>query len=109
MAENKNSVVVLRIRLKFWWMIPMGVKYNNTKFDIETVCQQETRRRRLGTVCASGGPRFQNLSTRKGGGGKAGANPFGENNERRLHGFGAVHKPRGTIMQTEPMLKKHAT
>ena len=47
--------------------------------------------------------------TRKGGGGKAGANPFGENNERRLHGFGAVHKPRGTVMQTEPMLKKHAT
>ena len=32
MGENQTSVVVLRIRLKFWWMIPMGVKYNHTKF-----------------------------------------------------------------------------
>ena len=28
MGENQNSVVVLRIQLKFWWMIPKGVKYN---------------------------------------------------------------------------------
>ena len=56
MGKNQNSVVVLRIRLKFWWMIPMGVKYNHTKFE------QETQRWRPGTGFASGGPRFQNLS-----------------------------------------------
>ena len=32
MGKNQNSVVVLPIRVKFWWMIPMGVKYNHTKF-----------------------------------------------------------------------------
>ena len=31
MGKNGNSVVVLRIWLKFWCMIPMGVKYNHTK------------------------------------------------------------------------------
>ena len=46
-------------------------------------------------------------TARKGGAGKVGANPFGESNDQRLHGFGAVHKTRGTVMQTEPMLKKH--
>ena len=56
MGKNQNSVVVLRIRLKFWWMIPMGVKYNHTEFE------QETQRWRPGTGFASGGPRFQNLS-----------------------------------------------
>ena len=56
MGKNQNSVVVLRIRLKFWWMIPMGVKYNHTEFE------QETQRWRPGTGFASGGPRFQKLS-----------------------------------------------
>ena len=56
MGKNQNSVVVLRIRLKFWWMIPMGVKYNHTEFE------QETQRWRPGTGFASGGPRFQNMS-----------------------------------------------
>ena len=56
MGKNQNSVVVLRIRLKFWWMIPMGVKYNHTEFE------QETQRWRPGTGFASGGPRFQNLA-----------------------------------------------
>ena len=36
MGKNQNSVVVLQIRLKFWWMIPMHVKYNHTKFEQET-------------------------------------------------------------------------
>ena len=40
MGKNQNSVVVLHIRLKFWWMILMGVKYNHTKFE------QESQRRR---------------------------------------------------------------
>ena len=31
MGKNQNSVVVLRIRLKFWWMMPMDVKDNHTK------------------------------------------------------------------------------
>ena len=55
MAKNQNSVVVLRIRVKFWCMIPMGVKYNQTKFE------QETQRWRPGTGFASGGPQFQKL------------------------------------------------
>ena len=55
MGKNQNSVVVLQIRVKFWWMIPMGVKYNHTKFE------QETRRWRPGTGFASGGPQFQKL------------------------------------------------
>ena len=58
MAKNHNSVVVLQIRVKFWWMIPMGVKYNHTKFE------QETQRWRPGTGFASGGPRFQKLQFR---------------------------------------------
>ena len=40
MGKNQNSVVVLHIPLKFWWMILMGVKYNHTKFE------QESQRRR---------------------------------------------------------------
>ena len=55
MDKNQTSVVGLHIWLKFWWMIPMGVKYNHTKF------VQETRRWRPGTGFASGGPRFQKL------------------------------------------------
>ena len=55
MGQNQNSVVVLWIRLKFWWMIPMGVKYNHTKFE------QETQRWRPGMGFASGGPQFQKL------------------------------------------------
>ena len=33
MGKNQISVVVLQNRVKFWWMIPMGVKYNHTKFE----------------------------------------------------------------------------
>ena len=58
MGKNRNSVVVLQIRLKFWCMIPMGVKYNHRKFE------QETRRWRLGTGFASGEPQFQELHFR---------------------------------------------
>ena len=50
MAKNQTSVVVLQIWLKIWWMIPMGVKYNHTKFE------QDTQRWRPGTGIASGGP-----------------------------------------------------
>ena len=58
MGKHRNSVVVLWIWLKFWCMIPMGVKYNHTKFE------QETRRWRPGTGFASGGPQFQKLQFR---------------------------------------------
>ena len=58
MAKNHNSVVVLRIQLKFRWMIPMGVKYNHTMFE------QETQRWRPGTGFASGTPQFQKLQFR---------------------------------------------
>ena len=58
MGKNQNSIVVLQIRVKFWWMIPMGVKYNHTKFE------QKTQRWRPGTGFASGGPQFQKLQFR---------------------------------------------
>ena len=58
MGVNQTSVVVLQIRVKFWCMIPMGVKYNHTKFE------QETQRWRPGTGSASGGPQFQKLQVR---------------------------------------------
>ena len=53
MGTNQNSVVVLRIRLKFWWMIPMGVKYNHTAFE------QETQRWRPGTDLQVADPGFK--------------------------------------------------
>ena len=58
MGKNQNSVVVLWIQVKFWCMIPMGVKYNHTKFE------QETHRWRPGTGFAGGGLQFQNLQFR---------------------------------------------
>ena len=54
MGKKQNSVVVLQISVKFWWIIPMGVKYNHTKFE------QKTQRWRPGT----GGPQFQKLQFR---------------------------------------------
>ena len=58
MGKNHISVVVLHIRVKLWWMMPMGVKYNHTKFE------RETQRWRPGTGFASGGPRFQKMQFR---------------------------------------------
>ena len=58
MGKNQKSVVVLWIWLKFWCMIPMGVKYNHTKFE------QKTQRWRPGTGFAGGGPQFQKLQFR---------------------------------------------
>ena len=58
MGKNQISVMVLRIRLKLWWMIPMGVRDNHTKYE------PETQRWRPGTGVASGGPRFQKLQLR---------------------------------------------
>ena len=58
MGKNQTSVVVLHIRLKFWWMIPMRVRDNHTKFE------PETQRRRPGMGVASGGPQFQKLQFR---------------------------------------------
>ena len=58
MGKNQNSVVALWIWLKFWCMIPMGVRDNHTKFE------QETQRWRPGTAVASGGPQFQKLQFR---------------------------------------------
>ena len=58
MGKNQNSVVVLQFRVKFWCIIPMGVKYNHTKFE------QETQWCRPETGFASGGPQFQKLQFR---------------------------------------------
>ena len=58
MGKNQNSLVGLPIQVKFRWMIPMGVKYNHTKFE------RETQRWRLGTGFASSGPQFQKLQFR---------------------------------------------
>ena len=56
MGKHHSSVVVLRIRPKFWWMLPMGVRDNHTK--------QETQRWRPGTGVASARPPFRNLQFR---------------------------------------------
>ena len=58
MGENHGSVVVLRIRPKFWWMVPMGVRDNHTKYE------PKTQLWRPGTGVASAGPPFQNLQFR---------------------------------------------
>ena len=58
MGKTHNSVAVLWIRLKFWWMIPLGVKNHRTNFEPKT---QGWRR---GTGVVSGGPRFQELQVR---------------------------------------------
>ena len=58
MGKNLTSAVVLHIPVKFRWMIPMGVKYNHTKFE------QETQQWRPGTGFASGRPQFQKLKLR---------------------------------------------
>ena len=58
MGKNQNSVVVLRIPPKFWWLIPMGVRDHPTKYE------PETQRWRPGTGVASGGPQFQKLQFR---------------------------------------------
>ena len=58
MGKNQNSLVVLQIQVKFWWMIPMGVKYNHTKFE------RQTQRWRPGTGFASGGSQSQKLQFR---------------------------------------------
>ena len=56
MGKKENSVVVLWIWLKFWCMIPMGVKYNHTKFE------RETQRWRPGTGFQSADLGFKNCS-----------------------------------------------
>ena len=53
--KNHSSGVVLRIRPKFWWMLPMGVRDNHTKYELET------QRWQPGTGVASARPPFQNL------------------------------------------------
>ena len=58
MGENQNSVVVLRIWPKFWWMLPKGVRDNHTKYE------RETQWWRPGTGVASARPPFQNLQFR---------------------------------------------
>ena len=54
MGKNHSSVVVLRIWPKFWWMVPMGVRDNHTKYE------PKTQRWRPGMGIASAGPPFQN-------------------------------------------------
>ena len=55
---GRQLVVMLRIRPKFLWMLPMGVRDNHTKYEPETQwwCP--------GTGVASAGPPFQNLQFR---------------------------------------------
>ena len=58
MGKNHISVVVLRIWPKFWWMLPMGVRDNHTKYE------PETQRWRPRTGVARTGTPFQNLQFR---------------------------------------------
>ena len=55
MGKNHSSMVVLRIRPRFWWMLPMGVRDNHTKYG------PETQRWRPGTGVAGAEPSCQNL------------------------------------------------
>ena len=55
MGGNHSSVVVLRIRPKFWWMLRMGLRDNHTKYE------PETQPWRPGMGVASAGLPFQNL------------------------------------------------
>ena len=55
---SQLSVVVLQIWPKFWWMLPMGVRDNHTKYE------PETQRWRPGTSIASARPPFQNQQFR---------------------------------------------
>ena len=56
MGDNQTSVVLLEIHVKFWWMIPMGVKYNHTKFE------QATQRWRPGRDSQVADLSFKNCS-----------------------------------------------
>ena len=56
MGKNQNSAVVLQIPVKFWWMIPMGVKYKHTRFE------QETQRWRPGRDSQVADLSFKNCS-----------------------------------------------
>ena len=58
MGKNHSSVVVLRIRPKFWCILPMGVRDNHTKY------KPKSQRRRPETGVASAGLPFQNLQFR---------------------------------------------
>ena len=58
MGKNHSSVVVLRIRPKFWWMLPMGVRDNHTKYEPETQPWQS------GMGVTSAGSPFQNMQFR---------------------------------------------
>ena len=58
MGGNKSFVVVLRIRPKFWWLLPMGVWDTHIKYE------PKTQRWRPETGVASAGPPFQNLQFR---------------------------------------------
>ena len=55
MGKNHSSVVVFPTRPKFWWMLPMGVRGNHTKYE------PETQRWRSRTGVASARPPFDNL------------------------------------------------
>ena len=56
MEENHSSLVVLWP--KFWWMLPMGVRDNHTKYE------PKIQRWWPGTGVASAGPPLQNLQFR---------------------------------------------
>ena len=55
MGKSHSSVVVLRIRPKFWWMLLMGVRNNHTKYE------PKTQQWRPGTGVASAGTPFQKM------------------------------------------------
>ena len=58
MGKNHSSIVVLWSRPKFWWVLPMGVRDNHTKYELET------QQWRPGMGVASAAPPFQNLQFR---------------------------------------------
>ena len=58
MGKNHISIMVPGIQPKFWWMLPMGVRDNHTKYE------PETQPWRPGMGVASAGSPFQSLQCR---------------------------------------------
>ena len=97
MGKNQISVVVLHIRPKFWWMIPMGVRDNHTKYE------PETQRWRPGTGFASGGPQFQKLQFRAKTSHFLGQNGPRTHSKRPNKGKVWVHSMCGFPVSTSPL------
>ena len=104
MGKNQTSVVVLHILLKFWWMIPSGMRDTHTKFE------RETQWWRPGMGVAGGRPQFQKLQFRAKSshfGPKEAQNPFKTAKERER--VGALHVRPDVLVSTSHLRPSDST